>query len=227
MPPGRSKAELMEALVAEVAACTRCPLHATRTNPVPGEGNLDATLMLIGEAPGRWEDLKGRPFVGAAGKLLDGLLASIGLRRDEVYIANVLKCRPPGNRDPRPEEVAACTPFLDRQITIIEPKVIVTLGRHSTAYIFSKAGLPFKRISDVHGQVYRAEILGLEVHVIPTFHPASALYNPRLKALLEADFETIGRVVRGELEAEEPPGAEIKAEEATRPRRGTLDEFMG
>ncbi|HEW89812.1 MAG TPA: uracil-DNA glycosylase, partial [Candidatus Bathyarchaeota archaeon] len=127
----------MAVLIAEIKACTRCPLHATRKNPVPGEGSLDAELMLIGEAPGRWEDEKGRPFVGAAGKLLNKLLGVAGFRREEVYIANVLKCRPPGNRDPRPEEVSACTPFLDRQIEIIGPKVIATLGRHSTRYIFS------------------------------------------------------------------------------------------
>ena len=212
--------EEMRALVEEIMSCTRCPLHATRKNPVPGEGSLDAALMLIGEAPGRWEDEKGRPFVGAAGKLLDSLLASIGLRRGEVYIANVLKCRPPGNRDPRPEEVEACTPFLDRQIMIIRPKVIATLGRHSTRYIFSRAGLVFRRISDVRGRVVRARVLGLDVRVIPTYHPASALYNPGVKELLRSDFELIGRVVRGVLEGEEePPGRG--------PKRRTLEEFMG
>jgi len=210
----------MRALIKEITACTCCPLHATRKNPVPGEGSLDASLMLIGEAPGRWEDEKGRPFVGAAGKLLDGLLASIGLRREEVYIANVLKCRPPGNRDPKPEEVEACTPFLDRQIMIIRPKVIATLGRHSTRYIFSKAGLPFKRISDVRGKVFKVRVLGMDVWVIPTYHPASALYNPGVKELLRSDFETIGRVVRGVVEG----GGVL---EERKPRRRTLEEFMG
>ena len=175
---GKEKA--MRELEAEIRACTRCPLHATRKNPVPGEGNLDAELMLIGEAPGYWEDVKGRPFVGAAGKLLDRLLASAGFRREEVYIANVLKCRPPGNRDPRPEEVRACTSFLDRQISIIKPRVIATLGRHSTGYIFSKAGMRFTRIGDVRGKVYEVEILGLKLILVPTLHPASALYNPCL-----------------------------------------------
>jgi len=214
------KEEEMKALVEEIMSCTRCPLHATRKNPVPGEGSLNATLMLIGEAPGRWEDEKGRPFVGAAGKLLDSLLASIGLRREEVYIANILKCRPPGNRDPRPEEVEACTPFLDRQIMIIRPKVIATLGRHSTSYIFSKAGLVFKRISDVRGKVLKAHVLNIDVWVVPTYHPASALYNPGVKELLRSDFEMIGRVVRGILEGGE-------ALEERRPRRKTLEEFMG
>jgi len=214
------KEEEMRALVEEIMSCTRCPLHATRKNPVPGEGSLDASLMLIGEAPGRWEDEKGRPFVGAAGKLLDSLLSSIGLRREEVYIANVLKCRPPGNRDPRPEEVEACTPFLDRQIMIIRPKVIATLGRHSTSYIFSKAGLAFKRISDVRGSVLEARVLGLDVLIIPTYHPASALYNPGLKDVLRSDFETIGRALRGLLRGEEALGGRG-------PRRKTLEEFMG
>ena len=214
-----SKEELMRALVAEIMACTRCPLHATRKNPVPGEGNLDAELMLIGEAPGHWEDVKGRPFVGAAGKLLDKLLALAGFRREEVYIANVLKCRPPGNRDPRPEEVEACTPFLDRQIQIIRPKVIVTLGRHSTRYIFSKAGLRFTRMGDVRGHVYEVGVLGLRVKLVPTLHPASALYNPSYRSLLEQDFELIGRVVRGLAGAEEP-GPELRG------RKGTLKEFM-
>jgi len=214
------KEEEMKALIEEIASCTRCPLHATRKNPVPGEGSLDAPLMLIGEAPGRWEDEKGRPFVGAAGKLLDSLLASIGLKREEVFIANVLKCRPPGNRDPRPDEIEACTPFLDRQIRIIRPKVIATLGRHSTSYIFSKAGLAFKRISDVRGSVLKARVLGIEVWIVPTYHPASALYNPGVKDILRSDFETIGRVVRGALGGEEALGER-------RPRRRTLEEFMG
>jgi len=215
---GTSKEEQMAALVAEIKACTRCPLHASRKNPVPGEGSLDATVMLIGEAPGRWEDEKGRPFVGAAGKLLDRLLALAGFRREEVYIANVLKCRPPGNRDPRPEEVEACTPFLDRQIQIIRPKVIVTLGRHSTRYIFSKAGLPFKRMGDVRGRVYEVELLGLKVVLVPTLHPASALYNPSYRSLLEADFELIGRVAKGLVQPERP------AREERRPRG--LEAFM-
>jgi len=208
----------MAVLIAEIKACTRCPLHATRKNPVPGEGSLDAELMLIGEAPGRWEDEKGRPFVGAAGKLLNKLLGVAGFRREEVYIANVLKCRPPGNRDPRPEEVSACTPFLDRQIEIIGPKVIATLGRHSTRYIFSKAGLRFTRMGDVRGRVYEVELLGLTVTLIPTLHPASALYNPSYRSLLEHDFELIGRAVRGLAGA--GAGREARA------RKGTLEEFM-
>ena len=219
MPGGGGKEEAMRALEAEIASCTRCPLHASRKNPVPGEGNLDAVVMLVGEAPGRWEDEKGRPFVGAAGKLLDKLLALAGFRREEVYIANVLKCRPPGNRDPRPEEVEACTPFLDRQIEIIRPKVIVCLGRHSTRYLFSKAGLGFRRMGDVRGRAYRVRLLGLEVILIPTLHPASALYNPSYRSLLEADFELIGRVVKGLVQPEEPGKAPGR-------RRGTLEEFM-
>ena len=190
MASGSRKEEEMRALVEEIMSCTRCPLHATRKNPVPGEGSLNAALMLIGEAPGRWEDEKGRPFVGAAGKLLDSLLASIGLRREEVYIANILKCRPPGNRDPRPEEVEACTPFLDRQIEIVQPRIIVTLGRHSTRYILAKAGISIRGITQVRGRPYYVD-LGFKVLVIPTFHPAAALYNPKYRSVLEEDFQLI------------------------------------
>jgi len=185
------KRELMDQVVKEILECRKCDLWKSRRNPVPGEGSLDAKIMFIGEAPGYWEDVKGRPFVGAAGKLLDKLLAGIGLSREEVFIGNILKCRPPGNRDPQPEEVYACTPYLDRQIRIIKPKIIVTLGRHASAYIFSKAGIPFSGISKVHGKVYRAEVLDLDVTLIPMYHPAVALYNAKLKSALEEDFRIL------------------------------------
>lgn len=186
-----SKKELMDEIIKEILACRKCELWRNRRNPVPGEGNLDAEIMFIGEAPGYWEDVKGKPFVGAAGKLLDKLLAQIGLSRDEVFIGNVLKCRPPKNRDPQPEEVRACTPYLDRQIKVIEPKIIATLGRHASSYIFSKAGLPFNGISRVHGKIYRVNVLELDVTLIPMYHPAVALYNAKLKSALEQDFEVL------------------------------------
>ncbi len=146
--------------------------------------------MFIGEAPGYWEDVRGRPFVGAAGKLLDEMLSRIGLSRSEVYIANILKCRPPKNRDPLPVEVKACTPFLDRQIQIIEPRLIVTLGRHSTSYILSKAGFrDVEGITKLRGKVYAADVLGLRVSVIPTYHPAAALYSAKYRDGLESDFQ--------------------------------------
>ncbi len=186
-----SKSELMEEIVKEILECKKCELWRSRRNPVPGEGSLDAKIMFIGEAPGYWEDVKGKPFVGAAGKLLDKLLAGIGLSREEVFIGNILKCRPPGNRDPQPEEVRACTPYLDRQIRIIRPKIIVTLGRYASAYIFSKAGISFSGISKVHGKIYHADVLDLDVTLIPMYHPAVALYNAKLKSALEEDFRIL------------------------------------
>ncbi len=193
-----TKERLMRELIEEIRNCKRCALHKTRRNPVPGEGSLSAQLMLVGEAPGYWEDVRGRPFVGAAGKLLNELLSAIGLSRGEVYIANILKCRPPGNRDPLPEEVDACTPFLDRQVELISPRVVVTLGRHSTSYFFSKAGLEFRRMADVHGKVYKIEVLGVSFSLIPTFHPASALYNPKYRGMIEEDLHVVEDLLRRE-----------------------------
>ena len=185
-----SRQELMEKLVAEVRVCRRCRLWKYAKNPVPGEGNLSASLMLIGEAPGFREDAMGRPFVGAAGKILDELLYTINLERDDVYIGNVVKHRPPMNRDSAKDEIGACGPYLDRQIQIIIPKVIVTLGRHSTRYILSKVGTDFKGITEVRGRTYTIDLFGRQVKLIPTFHPAAALYNPRYKSAIEEDLLT-------------------------------------
>jgi len=190
-----SKQELMAEIAKEIAECKKCELWKSRKNVVPGEGNVDADVMFIGEAPGYWEDVKGRPFVGAAGKLLDKLLENIGLSRNEVFIGNILKCRPPQNRDPRPDEIEACTPYLDRQIRVIQPKIMVTLGRHSTAYIFNKVGLKFYGISKLHGRIYEVTVLDLPVVLIPMYHPAVALYNARLKDDLKMDFEVLRNVL--------------------------------
>jgi len=181
----------MRAVVAEVIGCRGCELWKHRRNPVPGEGNVDAAMIFVGEAPGYWEDVKARPFIGAAGKLLDELLSEIGLSRGDIYIANLLKCRPPENRDPLSDEVAACTPFLNRQIQIIGPRLIVTLGRHATSYILSKAGFPVEGITKLHGRTFNTRILGLQVVVIPTFHPAAALYQVKYKRGLEDDFQIV------------------------------------
>jgi len=186
----------MSAIVAEVKACRKCELGRLRRNPVPGEGSLDAAVMFIGEAPGYWEDVKSRPFVGAAGKLLDEMLSRIGFSRSQVYIANILKCRPPENRDPLPMEVRACTPYLDRQIEIIEPRFLIPLGGHSASYILSKAGFEAAGITNLRGKVYEADLLGFRVFIIPTFHPAAALYNMSYRDQLEDDF----RLLRLELE---------------------------
>jgi len=188
-----SKKEHLKIIEVEVNACRKCDLWRTRKNPVPGEGDTHATVMLIGEAPGYWEDVRGRPFVGAAGKFLDEMLSRIGLPRRKVYIANILKCRPPENRDPLLLEVKACTPFLDRQIQVIRPKLIVTLGRHSTSYILSKAGFrDVEGITRLRGKVYAADVLGLGVSVIPTYHPAATLYSAKYRDGLESDFLLLG-----------------------------------
>ena len=182
----------MGAVEAEIRACHKCDLSRSRRNAVPGEGNLDAVVMFIGEAPGYWEDIKGRPFVGAAGRLLDEMLSKIGLSRGAVYIANILKCRPPENRDPLPIEEEACTPFLDQQIGIIKPKFIMTLGRHSASYILSKAGFEIAEgITKLRGRVYEANLWGTKVFIIPTYHPAAALYNIKYRDELEGDFQLL------------------------------------
>jgi DNA polymerase len=188
-----SKNELLITVAAEVIVCTKCPLWKTRKNAVPGEGNPETQIMLIGEAPGYWEDVKGKPFVGDAGKFLDTLLSEIDFLRGNVFICNVLKCRPPKNREPMPNEIQTCTPYLDRQINAIQPKFIATLGNHSTAYIFAKAGLPFNGISQAHGKFYEASILGIEVTIFPTFHPAAALYTAKYKEQITSDFKLLGK----------------------------------
>jgi len=189
------KQELMDEVVAEIRVCRKCRLYKNAKNPVPGEGSIDAKLMLIGEAPGYQEDVMGRPFVGRAGKLLDALLLGIGLRRAEVYISNVIKHRPPENRDPREDEIEACTPYLEMQIRIIKPEVIVTLGRHSTRYVLSKANVESRGITEVRGRIFKERLFELSVTIIPTYHPAAALYNPGYRAVLEEDF----RKVKGEI----------------------------
>ena len=191
--PNKSKRYEIEAIAEEIRKCRKCSLSEIRTNAVPGEGDVNSDVVLIGEAPGYWEDRKGRPFVGAAGKVLDEALGKIGLRREEVFITNVLKCRPPGNRDPRSEEIQACTPFLDSQLEIIRPRFIVTLGRHSTSYLFSKMNLDFYSISRVHGRIFEAKLDEWECYVMPTFHPAAALYNVNLREKLLSDLRLFRR----------------------------------
>jgi len=172
----------IEQLEAAIRACTLCALYKGRIQAVPGEGPVNADIMFIGEGPGFHEDRQGRPFVGAAGQFLEELLASINLTRQQVYIANVVKCRPPGNRDPLPDELSACAPYLDRQIEIIRPKVIVTLGRFSMARFF-----PGASISKIHGQPKRVG----NVLVVPMFHPAAALHQPKWRPVVEADFKKL------------------------------------
>ena len=177
----------------QTAGCTRCALAGGRTQVVFGAGNPNADLMFVGEAPGFHEDQQGVPFVGQAGKLLDKLLGGIGLTRADVFVVNVLKCRPPGNRDPLPDEIAACEPHLFRQIELIEPKVIATLGNFATKLL---SGRPLG-ITRVHGQEQPLTIAGRSVLLYPIYHPAAALYTPAMLKVLEADFarlpELLGR----------------------------------
>src|SRR4051812_42599313 len=177
----------------EVAGCTRCALAKGRTQVVFGAGSPTADLMFVGEAPGFHEDKQGVPFVGQAGKLLEKLLAGIGLAREDVYICNVLKCRPPGNRDPMPDEIEACEGHLWRQIELIRPKVVATLGNFATKLL---SGRPVG-ITRVHGQEQEVELGGNRVLLYPLYHPAAALYTPRMLEVLESDFrrlpELLGR----------------------------------
>ena len=173
------------------AACTRCRLAEGRTQVVFGAGNPRADLMFVGEAPGFHEDKQGVPFVGQAGKLLDGLLAGVGLERDDVYVANVLKCRPPGNRDPQADEIESCEPHLFRQIELIEPKVIATLGNFATKLL---SGRPLG-ITRVHGQEQELTIAGRSVVLYPLYHPAAALYTPAMLKVLEADFARLPAIL--------------------------------
>jgi DNA polymerase len=169
------------------AGCTKCALAQGRTQVVFGAGAADADLMFVGEAPGFHEDKQGVPFVGAAGQLLSKLLDGIGLQRDDVYIANVLKCRPPGNRDPLPEEIEACEPHLWKQIELIRPKLICTLGNFATKLL---SGRP-NGITQVHGRPQDVTLGGNAVTLYPIFHPAAALYTPRMLQVLQEDFARI------------------------------------
>ena len=202
----------LDALREEVERCSTCALGPTRTKVVFGEGDPGADLMFVGEAPGYHEDQQGRPFVGQAGKLLEQLLASIGMSREQVYIANVLKCRPPNNRDPRPEEIEACRPYLFRQVEIIKPKVICTLGNFSTKLL---SGDP-TGITRVHGQPKVAVIGGHSLYLYPIFHPAAALYTPSMLDDAQRGFLAAARAPGAAApqpgdEAAAPPAAERPA----------------
>ncbi len=177
----------------KIRNCTNCPLHKTRTNAVPGEGPANAKIMLVGEAPGRFEDIQGRPFVGAAGKLLTKILSEVGINRDEVYITNVVKCRPPNNRDPTDEEIAKCSPYLDLQIAAIKPKLIIALGRHSGKYLIEKFGGKFGKISAIHGKLFHFSTLFGSFYLMATYHPAAAIYN---KSLYSSIVEDISNAIR-------------------------------
>jgi len=177
----------------EVLACQKCPLSKERVYPVIGEGSHRAKIMFIGEAPGEQESKTGRPFCGRAGKVLDKLLAGIDLKRSDVYITNLLKDRPPANRDPLLEEIGACSPFLERQIRAISPRVICPLGRYSMKFIMEKFGLKdrVEPISKIHGKVFSVSGLFQNIKIISFYHPAVATYNPLMLKILKEDFEVL------------------------------------
>ncbi len=195
----------------EIINCKKCSLYKTRTYSVIGEGDNQAKIMFVGEGPGYWEDQKGEPFVGAAGKVLDELLDSVGIKRESVYIANILKCRPPKNRDPQKEEIKACVPYLERQIEIINPEVICPLGNFATRFIFKKYDLEgqLEGISKIHGKVFEPQVVAKdiqsslfeqkrrgikEVKIIPLYHPAVATYNANMKEILKKDFKILEKI---------------------------------
>jgi len=202
------KERRLEKVAHEVKRCRKCPLWK---NPkaVPGEGSPEAEIMLVGEAPGYHESVQGRPFVGAAGKLLIQLLGSIGFKRVDVFICNMLRHRPPGNRDPLPEEIEACQPFLDEQIKIINPKIVVTLGRFSMAKF-----LPDEKISQIHGQARFVDWEGKRLIVLPMYHPAAALRRGEIMHQIKEDFKKIPQLLRAEstIEIPEESGKREKTE---------------
>jgi DNA polymerase len=200
-------------LYKEVSKCTKCPLHETRSRTVFGAGNADAELMFVGEAPGADEDRQGLPFVGRAGQLLNQLLEEIGLSREEVFIANVLKSRPPGNRDPQPQEIEACKPYLFEQVRLIEPKVVCTLGNFATKLLTgSQVG-----ITKVRGTPQVHELGGRTVLLLPLLHPAAALRTPAMKETLRADLATVPGLLGGPPPTPMSDPDEAPAEELSQP----------
>jgi len=193
-------------LADEIRACRACPLHRSARQAVPGEGSAESGIFFLGEAPGYHEDLQGRPFVGAAGQLLDELLADIGLDRSKVFITNVVRHRPPENRDPLPEEVTACDVWLRRHLEVLRPKVVVTLGRHAMAKF-----LPGESISRIHGRPRRVE--GLTI--FPVYHPAAALHQPALRGALSGDFASLALLLATEPVAKEQVGEKKTADQMT------------
>lgn len=212
-----NRKDLLDEVAQKITSCQKCPLFKTATNPVPGNGDSQSEIMFIGEAPGMNEDLRGIPFCGAAGKLLDELLASIGLDRDKVFVANMLKHRPPENREPMPEEMEACKEYLDEQIRIIEPKAIVTLGRFSMVKF-----LPYGKISNDHGKGKIIEYNGKRFLFIPMFHPAAALRGAGVERQLREDFkkipeeiERLEKILDGVMDVKAAPVEEKKEEQLT------------
>jgi len=186
----------------EVINCKKCPLYEERINgrfyPVIGQGNHQAKIMFVGEAPGLQEAKTGRPFCGTAGKILDELLSSVGIKRENIYITNILKDRPPKNRDPQKEEIEACVSYLERQIELIKPEVICPLGRYAMEFLMEKFELKevIEQISKIHGKVFEVKILSKNMKIIPFYHPAVAIYNPNMKQVLQKDFQILREFIK-------------------------------
>jgi len=181
----------LESIARDINKCSKCSLSKTCNKKVPGSGSSTARIMLIGEAPGRNEDMLGKPFVGAAGKFLDELLAHAGLTRKDVFIGNMVKCRPPGNRDPTNQELDACSPFLDEQLSVIKPEVIIPLGRFAMSYMLDKYHLPNGRISELHGKIFNVNTLFGSLKLIPMYHPAAGLYQGSTKEKIIDDWKNL------------------------------------
>ena len=209
MTEASERRELLKAVYDEARVCTACPLHQTRTQVVFGSGNADADLMFVGEAPGANEDKLGLPFVGQAGKLLDKLLAEVGLERSDVFVVNTVKCRPPGNRDPHPHEIESCSGYLRSQVELIEPKVICTLGNFATKLLRADT----TGISRLHGRDEVRMIGARAIRLLPLFHPAAALYTPSTLQTLRDDFARIPALLAQPAPPQPAPPAEDPVEE--------------
>jgi len=188
--------EAVRTLNRDIMTCIRCRLAMTRINTVPGEGPADSGLFFIGEAPGRNEDLSGRPFVGRAGAVLEDLLSSIGLERSEVFITSIIKCRPPENRIPRKDEIAACAGYLDRQIDLCSPEIIIPMGRLASEQVFLRFNIPHEPIGRIHGKLFHAVTARGQLVIIPVYHPAAMTHNPLLKGAVFEDFRIIGTMLK-------------------------------
>ncbi len=190
------KSEKLNKISKEIIDCKKCILYKERITPVFGIGNNNSDIMFIGEAPGKNEDLNGFPFVGSAGKILDELLQSIDIKREDIYITNILKCRPPKNRNPKDNEIKCCSQYLDKQIEIISPKIISTLGNFSSKYIMEKFNISPENINKIHGKIFIVGAFTTNIMIIPLYHPAAVLYNQNIKKALIEDFKVIDSVLK-------------------------------
>ncbi|MFH7880823.1 MAG: type-4 uracil-DNA glycosylase [Candidatus Aenigmatarchaeota archaeon] len=192
------KIEQLEKIAEEIRNCKKCDLFKYRKNTVPGEGNIEKRIVLIGEAPGYNEDIQGRPFVGKAGKLLEELIKIAGLKREDIFITNVVKCRPPNNRQPEKSEIESCFSYLERQLEIINPRIIICVGNVAASSVFPKFGLEFLSMNKQHGKIYSISNLRFHLKIVATYHPAAILRNPNLLQSSKEDWEKIKEVVEWE-----------------------------